>query len=522
MSIAVDIEKLLELAVNRNILDPADRIGARNALLDLFGLKQPHLSPVTLEDQDTIPVILDRLVDGAAEAGLVDGSIFELRVLFDTRVMGLLMPKPSTVIASFQRLRDEDSIEAATDYFYNLSIDANYIRMADISRNQSWFGATEYGDIEITINLSKPEKDPRAIALARNQISVQYPQCLLCIENVNYVGRIDFPARQTLRLVPVELADDRWYLQYSPYVYYNEHCIVLSERHEPMVIGRQTFQAILDFVGQFPHYFCGSNADLPIVGGSILNHNHFQGGRAPFAMDKAKVRQVFRHDGFPDVRIAHLHWPLTSLRLSSPSPDSLVDLADRLLTLWRSYDDPTVKVLSSSVQDGQLIPHNTITPIARRNPQGDYELDLVLRNNRTTAELPLGLFHPHPEIHAIKKENIGLIEVMGLAILPGRLLEEMATIREILLGKIPYDSIDQPEHPLWKHRDFILDIQQIGIAGQDQDDIDRLLKAQIAEKFKTGLEHCGVFKLDAPGMAALDRFMQAAGCLDVSEHAAKV
>lgn len=526
MNIAIEIEKLLILARQKNILDQMDLIGARNNLLDLLQVAQPFDGPVALDDTDTIPAVLDRMVDYAGQTGQIDSSIFEVRALFDTRIMGLLMPSPSVVAASFSKIREQSSIEAATDYFYNLSIDSNYIRMAQIRQNKSWLGATEYGDLEITINLSKPEKDPKAIAMARNQKDVHYPRCLLCVENVNYAGRIDFPARQTLRLIPLQLNGDNWYLQYSPYVYYNEHCIVLSERHEPMVINRQTFQAILGFVSQFPHYFCGSNADLPIVGGSILNHNHFQGGRAAFPMDTAPALRTYGHPGYADVRIDYLYWPLSSLRLTSPSIDSLVDLANHLLGQWRSYSDPVAGILSESSQDGQIVPHNTITPIARQNSEGLFQLDLVLRNNRTTDDLPLGIFHPHPEIHHIKKENIGLIEVMGLAILPGRLQTELAEIREILLGRAAFESIDQPGHTLLKHLDWIREMQQnetvrqaaqevlqqkpAGNCGQP-DTLDRLLQAEVSRKFKTGLEHCGVFKHNEQGYAALGRFMESAG-----------
>lgn len=518
MSIAIEIEKLLALARQKNILDPMDVTGARNALLDLFKVGQPTGKPADLDDRDTIPAVLGRLVDLASESGLVDGSIFELRALFDTRIMGLLMPRPAAVAANFQRLLEHKSIEAATDYFYNLSIDSNYIRMAEISRNQSWSGATDYSDLVITINLAKPEKDPRAIALARNQQHGHYPRCLLCVENVGYAGRVDFPARQTLRLIPLQLTGENWYLQYSPYVYYNEHCIVLSERHEPMVINRKTFQAVLEFVSQFPHYFCGSNADLPIVGGSILNHNHFQGGRASFPMDTAPVLRSFTSASQPDVRIDHLHWPLTSLRLTSSSVPALVDMADHVLNCWREYSDPKADIIAESWHDNQRIPHNTITPIARCNREGLYELDLVLRNNRTTDDLPLGIFHPHPEIHHIKKENIGLIEVMGLAILPGRLQTELAAIQECLLGNTPIESIDRPEDPLWKHRDWILELLSTGaVESRDAAGIEAMLRAGITRKFMTGLEHCGVFKHNENGTAALVRFMESAGFQTLQE-----
>lgn len=513
MAIQDDIEKLLLLAVQKGILDPLDVTGSRNLLLDLFRLDQPASEPVVLELGDSIPEVLNRMVDVAGELGLVDSSIFELRALFDTRIMGLLMPRPSVVTATFNRLRGQQSSQAATDYFYQLSIDSNYIRMAEIARNKSWQTATEYGDLEITINLAKPEKDPRAIALALTQKSAQYPRCLLCPENVDYAGRIDFPARQTLRIVPLELAGERWYLQYSPYVYYNEHCIVLGERHEPMVINRWTFAALLDFVNQFPHYFCGSNADLPIVGGSILNHNHFQGGRAAFPMDQAPQTLNFSHPDFPEVEACHIYWPLTTIRLSSYDSDALVALADLILHTWRGYSDPQAEILHQSEPNGQLQLHNTITPIARQLAAGRFQLDLVLRNNRTTDEFPLGIFHPHREIHAVKKENIGLIEVMGLAILPGRLQTELTGIRDWLLAGRDRAVLASPEHPLHKHLDWVEAlVARGGLAGApDAAAIDAILAQEVGRLFKTGLEHCGVFKQDKTGMAALRRFLVAAG-----------
>ncbi|NCA97952.1 MAG: UDP-glucose--hexose-1-phosphate uridylyltransferase [Clostridia bacterium] len=513
MSIQTDIEKLLLLVVQKGILDPMDRAGSRNLLLDLFRLEQPAAEPVALAPTETIPEVLGRLVDAAGERGLVDSSMFELRALFDTRIMGLLMPRPSVVTATFNRLRDQVSSLAATDYFYQLSIDSNYIRMAEIARNKSWQTVTEYGDLEITINLAKPEKDPRAIALALSQKSTQYPRCLLCPENVDYAGRIDFPARQTLRIVPLDLAGERWYLQYSPYVYYNEHCIVLGERHEPMVINRWTFAALLDFVRQFPHYFCGSNADLPIVGGSILNHNHFQGGRAAFPMDQAPCTMAFTHPDFPGVEAYHIHWPLTTLRLSSTDSEALIALADQVLNVWRGYSDPEADIWCESEQAGQLQPHNTITPIARKLTDERFQLDLVLRNNRTTEDFPLGIFHPHPEIHAVKKENIGLIEVMGLAILPGRLQAELAGLRDWLLAGMDHAELVSLDHPLHKHLAWVEALAvRGGLTGaKDPLSMDTALQQEVGRMFKTGLEHCGVFKQDEEGTAALKRFLVSAG-----------
>lgn len=469
----LNLERLLQYAKQRGLLHPLDTAEARNQLLNLFCLDEPWRGPlpedIASEQLATVTDLLEQLVDSAIDIGLIDGSIYPQRALLDTQIMGCVMPKPSTVTLRFNELRSR-SAEAATDYFYSLSIDSNYIRTAEIARNQQFQTQTVFGAIDITINLTKPEKDPKQIALEKTLPQSSYPTCLLCPENVGYAGRLNFPARQTLRIVPLKLAGEDWYLQYSPYVYYHEHCIVLGERHEPMVISRWTFEAILDFVYQFPHYFCGSNADLPIVGGSILNHNHFQGGRATFPMDRAQPLESYQHPDYPAVTIQHLHWPLTALRLQSTSRESLINLADHLLQSWRHYSDASVDVLAETIENSTAILHNTITPIARQLDGQVFQLDLVLRNNRTTEALPLGIFHPHPEIHYIKKENIGLIEVMGLAILPGRLQKELGD----LTGNV---------------------------------------QNEIGQVFTQGLVHCGVFKLDQKGQAALERFMSASGCI---------
>ncbi|MCX7710020.1 MAG: UDP-glucose--hexose-1-phosphate uridylyltransferase [Clostridia bacterium] len=508
----LEIERLLQFGEKHGLIGRWDAIIARNQLLDLFQLKEPYNGNVPEEDLEIPFEILNNLVDYAAEAGLFDKEVYAYRELFDTRVMGMLMPRESEIIRTFYDLAEKESVQKATDYFYNLSIVSNYIRMAQIRKNILWNAETEYGDLEITINLSKPEKDPKAIALERLQPQSNYPKCLLCMENIGYAGRINFPARQTLRIIPITLCGEQWYLQYSPYVYYNEHCIVFSEHHVPMVISRKSFEWLLDFVRQFPHYICGSNADLPIVGGSILSHNHFQGGNYTFPMHKAGIISGYKHSGFKNISIGTLKWPLSVIRAASDSIEELIEFSDYILNQWRGYSDAEAEILAHTENGNEKIPHNTITPIARMNPEGKYEMDLVLRNNRTSEEHPDGIFHPHREIHHIKKENIGLIEVMGLAILPGRLQNEIREIKEILCGKMRIDSINQKEHELYKHLDWIKELAETYGLSLAEEHADEIIQKEIGKKFKTCLEHTGVFKQNEPGQKAFDRFLVSMGC----------
>jgi UDPglucose--hexose-1-phosphate uridylyltransferase len=393
-------------------------------------------------------------------------------------------------------------------YFYHIALCSNYIRTAQIAKNLSWKAPTEYGNIEITINLTKPEKDPRTIALERMQPQRNYPKCLLCLDNIGYSGRINYPARQTHRVIPLTLDGEEWYLQYSPYVYYNEHCIVFSHDHYPMTISKRTFTRQLDFVRQFPHYFCGSNADLPIVGGSILSHNHFQGGGYTFPIHRAQTLQDFKYNKFPGVSVSALKWPLTVIRAASKSKEELIEFSDHLYNKWKEYSDPEYNILAYSESENGKVPHNTVTPIARINPEGLYEIDLVLRNNRTTEEYPFGIFHPHQEIHHIKKENIGLIEVMGLAILPGRLYQEGKEIKEILKGNKCTPSIQDKDNILVKHLDWIKELMNKYGTGLTEKSADKVLREEIGNKFKTCLEHCGVFKQDEQGKKGLIKFME--------------
>ncbi|MBR2403296.1 MAG: UDP-glucose--hexose-1-phosphate uridylyltransferase, partial [Lachnospiraceae bacterium] len=418
------------------------------------------------------------------------------RDLFDTKIMSMLVGRPSEVIGEFWNLYKE-SPEAATDFFYKFSQDTDYIRRYRIAKDVKWVTPTEYGDIDITINLSKPEKDPKAIAAAKLAKQSGYPKCLLCVENEGYAGRVNHPARQNHRIIPVTINDSRWGFQYSPYVYYNEHCIVFNSAHTPMKIERATFCKLFDFVKQFPHYFVGSNADLPIVGGSILSHDHFQGGHYEFAMAKAPVEKEFTVAGFEDVKAGIVKWPMSVIRLSCKDSDRIIELADKILGKWRGYTDEAAFVFAET--DGE--PHNTITPIARK--RGDnFEMDLVLRNNITTEEHPLGVYHPHAELHHIKKENIGLIEVMGLAVLPSRLKTELADLADAILA----GSDLRADETLEKHADWVDEFMP-KYADVNKDNIMQILEDEVGLVFAKVLEHAGVYKRTEEGMEAFLRFV---------------
>ena len=490
------IRKLTDYAIKTGLIDGEDRDWAVNRILEALCLDE-YEDPGELPEAP-LEEILSELLAYACEKGLCQDSI-AYRDLFDTKLMGLLTPRPSEVIKRFRSLY-ESSPKEATDYFYKLSQDSDYIRRYRIEKDVRWLAPTEYGQLDITINLSKPEKDPKAIAAAGRAKQSGYPKCLLCKENVGYAGRPDHPARQNHRVIPVTINNEPWGMQYSPYVYYNEHCIVLNTKHTPMVIDRAAFSKLLDFVGQFPHYFVGSNADLPIVGGSILSHEHFQGGGYEFAMAKAPVEKELRFEGFETVSAGIVKWPMSVIRLRSKARESLISLADKLLALWRGYSDESCFVFAEA--DGE--PHNTITPIARMRG-GEYELDLVLRNNITTEEHPLGVFHPHAELHHIKKENIGLIEVMGLAVLPSRLKGEMNDLADAMVsGKdIRADEI------LSKHADWAEDI--LARRKVDAGNIREVLREEIGIVFSKVLEHAGVFKRDENGRAGFMRFIVSAG-----------
>ena len=489
------IEDLLGYALRTGLIEECDRTWAANRLLQTLGLES--WEPPQTARERPLEDILKELLDDAAARGVIQNDITS-RDLFDTELMGILTPRPSQVIQSF-REKYRQSPEATTDWFYRFCQDTDYIRRYRVARDRKWKAATPYGELDITINLSKPEKDPKAIAAAKAAPQRGYPKCLLCRENEGYAGRLGHPARQNLRLIPVTLQKEQWFFQYSPYVYYNEHCIVLNGRHTPMKIDGATFRRLLDFIRQFPHYFVGSNADLPIVGGSILSHDHFQGGRYAFAMEKAPVEQHVTFRGFADVEAGIVKWPMSVIRLRCKDDQRLVELAERILTAWRGYTDEAAFVFAET--DGE--PHNTITPIARMR-DGKYQLDLVLRNNITTPEHPLGVYHPHAKLHHIKKENIGLIEVMGLAVLPSRLKQELFDLADLLVARAP--TAGYPE-ALQKHAEWAQDILDRH-PELNADNVHLILQDEVGHVFEQVLVDAGVYKLDEAGRAGFVRFLE--------------
>ena len=437
------IKKLITYGLEKELFKEQDKIFITNQVIDALQLDEYVEPQETYKDVD-IEETLKEILDYAVEKGLIEDSIV-YRDLFDTRIMGLMIPRPSEVTEKFYELYKQDALKA-TDYFYKISCDSDYIRRYRIKKDLKWLTDTEYGQLEITVNLSKPEKDPKAIAAAKAAPQAGYPKCLLCKENEGYAGRVNSPARQNHRIIPLTINNQAWAFQYSPYVYYNEHCIVFNSQHTPMQINNDTFVKLFDFVKLFPHYFVGSNADLPIVGGSILSHDHFQGGHHTFAMAKAPIETAVTFDGFEDVQAGIVKWPMSVIRLRSENTDRIIELARKILAAWRGYTDEDAFIFAET--DGE--PHNTITPIARKN--GDkFELDLVLRNNITTEEHPLGVYHPHKELHNIKKENIGLIEVMGLAVLPARLKDEMAMLKDAIISGADLRA----NETLAKHADWV-------------------------------------------------------------------
>lgn len=488
------IKKLVTYGLKTQLIAPSDKVYAVNRLLEILHLDE-YIEPGAEYENVDLESTLAELLDYACENGLCENSVV-YRDLFDTKLMGALTPRPSEVELEFFTLYDRSPKEA-TDYFYKFSQDTDYIRRYRIKKDVRWLAPTEYGELDITINLSKPEKDPKAIAAAKNAKQSGYPKCALCYENVGYAGRVDSPARQNHRIIPVKIDGQDWGFQYSPYVYYNEHCILFNKKHTPMVIDKSAFNKLFDFIQQFPHYIIGSNADLPIVGGSILSHEHFQGGSYEFPMAKAPVEQTLVFKGFENVSAGIVKWPMSVIRLDSPDRYALTELADKILRCWRGYTDESAFIFAQT--DGE--PHNTITPIARMRGEC-FELDLVMRNNITTKEHPLGVFHPHAELHHIKKENIGLIEVMGLAVLPARLKGEMEKLAQYLV-KNGADGLENDE-VLAKHADWARMIcEKYDINEKNINDI---LKKEIGIVFSKVLEHAGVFKRDEQGKAEFMRF----------------
>ena len=496
MDLQKEITKLVQYGLDHELIQPEDKIYTINQYLEIFHLdeyEEPDISgeEIVLED------ILKNLLDAAYDRYIIKSNDVVTRDLFDTRLMGVLVAKPSQIIKEFWE-HYEESPEAATNFFYKFSQDTDYIRRYRIKKNMRWKVDSPYSEIDITINLSKPEKDPKAIAAAKNAKQSAYPKCQLCMENEGYAGRMNHPARQNHRIIPPTINGSKWGFQYSPYVYYNEHCIVFNGEHVPMKIDRNAFRKLFDFVKQFPHYFLGSNADLPIVGGSILTHDHFQGGHYEFAMERAQIEKEIQIPGYEDVEAGIVHWPLSVIRIRCKDENRLIDLADYILTKWRGYTDEEAYIFAET--DGE--PHNTITPIARK--KGDvYELDLTLRNNITTEECPLGLYHPHSEYHHIKKENIGLIEVMGLAVLPSRLKKEMELLAEYLVENKPMENYEElQKHIDWVH-DFMPKYNEI-----NQDNVMDILKEEIGQVFVKVLEDAGVYKCTEEGRKAFQRFIE--------------
>lgn len=488
-----NIKKLVQYGINSGLMPECERVYATNLLLECFKEDEYEdvdcdLSNIELEE------VLKALLDEAVSRGIIEDSIV-YRDLFDTKLMNCLTPRPAEVQRVFKE-KYEVSPETATDYFYNLSRSSDYIRTYRVKKDLKWTTETDYGTLDITINLSKPEKDPKAIAAAKNAPQSAYPKCLLCVENEGYAGRVNHPARENHRIIPIRINDSDWGFQYSPYVYYNEHCIVFNGQHTPMKIEKATFIKLFDFVKAFPHYFLGSNADLPIVGGSILSHDHFQGGHYTFAMEKAPIIENFTVKGYEDVTCGIVKWPLSVIRLQCKDEKRIIDLADHILGAWRGYTDEAAFIFAET--DGE--PHNTITPIARK--RGDlFELDLALRNNITTEEHPLGVYHPHEKLHHIKKENIGLIEVMGLAVLPSRLKGELEDLAEaIVAGK---DL--RADETLAKHADWVDEFK--GNYTITRDNVDEILRQEVGKVFCQVLEDAGVYKCNAEGLEAFRRFV---------------
>ena len=498
------IDFLGKYALHNRLIENEDVMYAINSVMNLLGIEE-YIQMETEFNPDELPYIhLDKLIEFAIETGVLHEPTSSERDQFDTAIMNCFMARPSELNNIFRELYKEEPT-LATDFYYHMSMSSNYIRRERIAKNKVWKTETPYGEIDITINLSKPEKDPKEIEKEKLAVSVSYPTCLLCKENVGYAGRVNHPARHNHRIIPVTLDNENWYLQYSPYVYFNEHCIVLNGKHEPMKISEKTFARLLDFVEQFPHYFVGSNADLPIVGGSILSHDHFQGGRYNFALQKTNEIKKYSITKFPNTSISIMNWPVSVLRVKSTNKQEVYECCNEILHSWKNYSDESASIHAFTND----IPHNTITPIARVN-EGQFEVDLVLRNNRTTEEFPFGIFHPHEYLHHIKQENIGLIEVMGLAVLPARLIQECERLKYYLLH--PEEDI-KGDVQLEKHYDWFFELKE---KPYTIDTIDQFIEENIGLKFKEVLEHCGVFKQTKEGLENFEKFMQCFGVTEIN------
>ena len=503
-----NIKKLAAYALKTGLIREEDLWWAVNTILLQLQLSETAVDAASVKEEAAVipaeavadgaylEAVLKTLTDYAVEQGLTEGDSVVFRDLFDTKLMGALTARPSEVVRDFKAAYAE-SPEKATDLYYDFSRNTDYIRRYRVKKDMKWKAATEYGELDITINLSKPEKDPKAIAAAGRAKQTGYPKCQLCRECEGYAGRADYPARENHRIIPITIQGKPWGFQYSPYVYYNEHCIVLNTAHTPMKIDRAAFRKLFDFVAMFPHYFMGSNADLPIVGGSILAHEHFQGGHYDFAMAKAPVERSFTVPGYEDVAAGVVKWPMSVIRLSGTDTERITELADRILTKWRGYTDESAFIFAET----EGVPHSTITPIARKRGE-HFELDLVLRNNITTEEHPLGVFHPHAKLHHIKKENIGLIEVMGLAVLPARLRKELEDLKTaILAGEDLTKSEALAKHAAWV-AEFLPQYDSV-----NAENLEGILQAEVGKVFLHVLEDAGVYKRTPEGQAAFDRFI---------------
>lgn len=487
------IDRLIELSIENELITDMDTIYTRNRLLNIFKKDSYKCSEQSLSTN--LHETLNKLIEIAVEENIIEDTLYSKDIL-SSNIMNIFIPYPSLINKTFQEKFSNDPKDA-TDYFYSLSKNSNYIRTDRISKNINFKSQSKYGLLDMTINLSKPEKDPKQIALARNSVKSSYPKCLLCIENEGYEGTLTHPDRSNHRMIRLNLNNKNWCLQYSPYSYYNEHCIILSENHSPMKINKDTFKNLLEFSDMFPHYFIGSNADLPIVGGSILSHEHYQGGNYTFPMHKAENLFDFKLDLFKDIKCEVINWPLSTIRLTSNNKDSLIEASNLILEKWRSYSNKDLEILSFT--ENEL--HNTITPMVRKE-NNNFIVDLSLRNNRTSKEHPLGIFHPHSEVHHIKKENIGLIEVMGLAVLPGRLLDELYSIKNFILGKCDLDSVKE------YHRDWAIYLKDKYTKDNNYNNIDSFIEFELTDKFSKVLEHCGVFKLTPSGICGFKNFIE--------------
>ncbi|MDM5224866.1 UDP-glucose--hexose-1-phosphate uridylyltransferase [Cytobacillus sp. NJ13] len=494
------IQELLDYGVERKLYILHDREFVRNQLLSILELGKWNAPPPTGSREKRLDEILERILKWAADNGRLEISSVTYRDLLDTKLMGAMMPRPSEVADTFAFLHRHAGPETATSYLYRLAQDSNYIRNDRIAKNDHWMVSTDYGELEVTVNLSKPEKDPQAIIKESINQDTIYPECLLCKENEGYEGRADHPARQTLRTIPLRLKQEDWYLQYSPYIYYTEHAIIFAKDHRPMKIAQHTFECLLDFTEQFPHYFIGSNADMPIVGGSILSHDHFQGGNHSFPMEQAELDYVCTFPGFESIKGGIVRWPMSVIRLIGSDRKALGELGGSILSAWQGYSDESVDIKAFTGK----VAHNTITPVARKKGN-EFELDLVLRNNRQTERYPFGIFHPHEEVHHIKKENIGLIEVMGLAVLPGRLKEELETVSKWLQNGYTIEKLTK-DSAAAKHADWALEIRE-KYPDIHSGNVQQIIKKEIGMVFLKVLEHAAVFKRDLKGKKAFKRFI---------------